>query len=219
MQIENYDNNQIAELLRDAKSVGIIASRLNQPDTFCAASGLYLMLKNTFEDKEIKLIYKGDIPTECSNLINSEDVHANVDERDLVVTVNYKGTSASKVQYSTEDGVFQFRLGPVPKYFDLGNIQSVLSGFDFDVVVTIGIPDLEVTGSLYSSLKHELSSAKIVNIDNTGLNKRFGSVNVIDTQASSLSTLVFNLAAEWKLKPTAKSAKMLLVGVSSTSID
>ncbi len=219
MQIEDYDKQQLLSLIHEAKDIAIIPSKVSGADSFCASAGLYLMLKNKYaaapngEKKNVKFLFEGKIPESCEKLLTKEDTTTNIQDRELLISVDYSETSASKVQYTTENDILYLKLGPIPKHFDTNRIKSKITGFDFDLVFIVGAQELADLGPIYSNLRSEINRSKKVNIDITKKNTRFGVINIIDDTTDSLSTLVFKNSALWELTPDKVAAKALLAGI------
>lgn len=219
MQIGDYDKQQLLSLLQEAKDIAVVPADTEGSDAFCAGVGLYLMLKEKFannsnEDKKnVKFLFAGKMPEACGKLLPPEEITNNIQDRELLISVDYSATNASKVQYTTENDILYLKLGPVPKHFDVNRIKSKITGFDFDLIFVIGAQELSKLGQIYNNLRAEINKAKKVNIDNNKLNARFGVINVIDDSADTLSALVFKNAAEWKLTPNKEAAKALLTGI------
>lgn len=203
--------NQIIELIKEAGSVAIMPSKVAGVDAFAAAAGLYFMLKD--ENKNVALIYPG-LPPEEYGSIEGLDITSNSGQRELVISVDYSGTDASKVNYTTENDILSFTISPVNRDFELSRIKSEVKGFEFDLIITVGA---QVPGDLGKSLDDvggEFGSADILNIDNTDRNQRFGSINVVNTDVESLSLLTLNVSLKWGLKISQRSAEALLKGIS-----
>jgi nanoRNase/pAp phosphatase (c-di-AMP/oligoRNAs hydrolase) len=208
----NKKENKALTLINDAKTIAIVPSKVAGADSFSAAVGLYYMLLE--KDKDVYFVYQGKIPEAGVGLIESDRISSNVTQREVVVKVDYSGTAAGQAHYATEDDVLEIRLGPVPKDFDLDRVRARLTGFDFDLIIVVGAQEVADLGSTYTKLKEEFSEAKVINIDNTKRNKKFGDVNVVEPSASTLSVLLFSKASEWKLVPTEKAAQALLTGMT-----
>jgi nanoRNase/pAp phosphatase (c-di-AMP/oligoRNAs hydrolase) len=203
--------NQIIELLREAKNIAIVPSKVAGVDAFAAGVGLFFMLKDL--NKDVTLVYPGARPDEFSDL-NDVNITSNVAQRELVVSVDYSGTEASKVHYSTENDILFLTVSPVSKEFDLSKIKSEIKGYNFDLIVTIGAQIPDDFGQTFRELEGEFSKADILNLDNTDRNQRFGTINVIDSNEDSLSLLVLNKAPSWELKVGSRAAEALLKGIS-----
>lgn len=212
MEINSYTKEQMKSLIADGKNIAVIPSKISGTDAYTAAVGLYYMLKDM--DKQVTFVYTGKHPEEAGNLINPEEVLADISNRELVIEVDYSGTSADKFHYKTDNNILQFRLGPIPADFDRSKVISKIKSFDFDLVFILGVQHLRDLGGVYDQLKDELDVAKIVNIDNTKRNTRFGIMNIIEPEMDTLSHIVFVKAATWGLIPGAKAAKALLTGMT-----
>lgn len=215
MHVNEQDKKQIVDLIDRAKNVAIMPAMAAEADSFSAATGIYHMLTQKHgSQKNIKFVYFGDIPSVCNNLINNKEISSNLSERDLIISIDYSETPASKISYSTEEDVFYLKMGPISKDFDTKKIKARITGFNFDLIITVGARELGDLGQIYENLRDEIHKAKIINVDTSADNKRFGVVNIVDTESDSLSTLVFKSANDWGLTPNKDSAKALLTGIT-----
>ncbi len=220
MQINDYDNQQVLTLIKEANDIAVVPSKVAGADAFCASVGLYLMLKERFasatnkDKKNVKFLFAGNVPETCEGLLAQEEMTTNIQDRELMISVDYSGTNAAKVQYTTENDILYLKLGPIPKHFDINRIKSKITGFDFDLVFVVGAQELADLGAIYNNLRSEINKAKKVNIDIAKRNSKFGIINIIDDTADSLSTLIFKNAAAWEISPNKNAAKALLTGIS-----
>jgi len=222
MQNELMEKKQIETLLKNAKHIAVVPSTMSQIDSFCAGVGLFYIIKyyidNLPEDeaknKKVEFIYTQPIPNVCTNLIKKEDIVSDILHRELVVTIDYSNTPAEKIQYNTDHDVLSLKISPVDKNFDLSRIRTRVSGFEFDLVFTIGMQSADDLRQMYTGLEREFSGTKTVNIDNTSLNQRFGYLNYIDTAADTLSLAILQKGVEWGLKPDSRASKALLTGIT-----
>ena len=203
--------SQIIELIKEAESIALMPSKVAGIDAFAASAGLYFMLKD--ENKNVALIYPG-LPPEEYGSVEGLDITSNSGQRELVISVDYSGTEASKVNYITENDVLSFTISPVNRDFELSRIKSEVRGFEFDLIITVGA---QVPGDLGKSLDDvggEFGRADILNIDNTERNQRFGSINIVNPGVESLSLLVLNMSLKWGFKVSQRAAEALLKGIS-----
>jgi nanoRNase/pAp phosphatase (c-di-AMP/oligoRNAs hydrolase) len=210
--MNDTEKTKVVEALEQAKNIAIVPSKVAGSDAFAAGAGLYLMLKQ--KEKQVSFLYPGKIPDECVGVLKDDEILSDVAQRELKVSIDYSNTPASKVQYYTENDVLYLSISPISKGFDLKRIQADLKGFDYDLILTVGAQGLDDFGQSFTDLQDEFTKAKIINIDNTERNTRYGNVNIVDPQESSLSLLALNRAVNWGLKVDARSAKALLTGIS-----
>lgn len=205
-------NESAINLIENAKTIAIVPSKVAGADSYTAAAGLYYMLLEN--GKDVNFIYQGVAPEKAKNVIEQDRVSSNVGQREVVISIDYSDTPAAQAHYATKDGVLEIKLGPIPKNFDLDRVRTKLSGFDFDLIIVIGAQEVADLGNTYTMLKDKFSKAKVINIDNTNRNEEFGDVNIVDINASTLSSLVFSKAAEWNLVPNEKASMALLTGMT-----
>lgn len=211
MNNEVDKTNQIIDLINEAKNIAIMPSKVAGVDAFAAAVGFYFMLKD--ENKNVSIIYQGAVPEEFSG-IKDVEISSNARQRELLISVDYSGTEAAKVNYSTDSDILHFSISPIDRNFDMARVKTQIKGFDFDLFITIGAQVLDDFGKTYSDLEGEISRADILNIDNTDRNQRYGNINVIDSYSNSLSVLVLNKSIEWGFKVSTRSAEALLKGIA-----
>ncbi len=211
MNSEFDKTNQILSLIKEAGSIVILPSKTAGIDSFSSAVGLYYMLQA--EGKEVMILYPGMVPQDFGDV---EDINIadNSSARELVVSVDYSNTNASKVNYSTENDVLHFSLSPIERDFDLSKIKSEIKGYDFDLIITVGAPSRDSLGRLLEDVGGTFGGVDILNIDNSERNQRFGNINVVDPNFDSVSLLVLNHAIKWDLEISSKAAEALLKGIS-----
>jgi len=202
---------KIKEMLANARKVAIVPSVVDGADSFAAAVGLYRMLSSKGKDSSI--LYPGTVPAGLEGITEGINISTSVGSRSLVVSIDYSGTTASKVNYTTENDVLSFYLTPVDRDFDLSKVKTEITGPDFDLYITIGIQSSEDTGVLREHLQAEISKSKVINIDNNSLNTRFGTLYLVDASMESLSLLILNKAPKWDLVIDQRSAKALTTGI------
>ena len=211
MNSELDKTNQILRLIKEAGNIAILPSKVAGIDAFSSAVGFYYMLKD--EGKQVSIIYQGIAPEEFGS-VDDVDIANSSSARELMVSVDYSGTSASKVNYSTENDVLRFSLSPIDRDFDLSRVKSEIKGFNFDLVITIGANSKEDLGKILEDVGGSFGGVDILNIDNSERNQRFGNINVVDTSFESISLLVLNSAIKWDLVMSSKAAEALLKGIS-----
>ena len=211
--MENIVNktDKIKQTIREAKDIVIMPSKVAGIDSFAAGVGLYRALKK--QGKNVTLVYPGLAPEEFGS-VEGLEIISNTGKRDLLVSVDYSGTEASKVNYSTTDDVLHFSIGPVDKDFDLSRVKAEVRGLNFDLIITIGVQYPEDLGRSFADITGEFRKVEVINIDNTEKNQRFGDINIVNPSVESLSLLTLNTLASCELNIDSEAAEALLKGVS-----
>ncbi len=214
---ESVANNNLISIFAQANKIAIIPSEIAGTDAFCAAVGLYYVLKD--QEKNASLIYTGKIPEGCNTLIKEGDLTSNISERELMISIDYSDTPAAKVHYSTENDILYLKIKPVNKDFDLNRVKTTIKGSDFDLIIVIGAQNLKDLGQVYTELIDNFNTAKILNIDASDLNSKFGLENVVDSTVESLSLLVLQQVAFLSFPIGKRSGKAFLTGITHKSTD
>ncbi|MFC1756134.1 bifunctional oligoribonuclease/PAP phosphatase NrnA [Patescibacteria group bacterium] len=204
--------NKIAGLIEESQNIAVMPSKVAGMDAFGAGVALYHMLKEL--DKDVSFIYPGKTPEKAENLIKPEDITKDVKSRSLLVSIDYSDTDATKVNYSTDNDVLYLTINPIPDDFDKNTkIKSRITGFDFDIIFVVGAQNVSDLGSTFRNLDSASKTSKIINVDNTEINERFGFVNIVDNSVNSVSQLVMEKVSDWELNINQKAAKALLEGI------
>lgn len=214
---EKNTKGSMEQLIQRSDNIAVIPSQLGGYEAYAAALGLFFSLKE--KDKKISLIYPGAIPPGFEDLITKAEIVIDPSLRDLIVEVDYSGSLAEKVTYSTQEDVLTLKISPVDKNFNLNNVKASLTGAGYDLIFIIGAQTKEDLGTSYSALEEEFRTAVLVNLDNSNANSRFGDINIVDPLASNLSQLVLNFIAKTGFFITQKPARALLKGISHVSIN
>ena len=144
--------NTFKQLLSKASSVAVIPSKVGGLDSFTAAVGLFYMLRDKHEGKNVHFVYQGKMPEKGKELISDKDVTSNIMQRELVISVDYAGTDAANAQYDTKDDVLEIKLSPVSKDFDKSRVSAEIKGSDFDLIVLVGVQKLSDLGNSLSKI-------------------------------------------------------------------
>jgi nanoRNase/pAp phosphatase (c-di-AMP/oligoRNAs hydrolase) len=207
---------QLASLFDEAENIAVMPSMIAGYDAFAGALAIYLILKS--KEKNVTFIHPGGIYNDFSELITTDEVTIDPSLRDLVVSIDYSKSPAGKVHYSTLNDVLTLKISPVQKDFSLENVVSKIKDLEFDVIVSVGALQPEDFGYVYDNLESEFRTAKVINIDNTENNLKWGFLNLVDPKVSSLSLLVLNKLAEAGITVDAKAAQAILKGITYRAI-
>lgn len=166
--------------------------------------------------KESQLFYAGDtsaISTELTSLKNIED---NFNKRSLRITLDYGGTNISSIDYyqKEEESKLILDVNSVDNDFNIDKIKYDFIGSNFDLIIVIGSSKLENLGYIYNQNSDIFNLAKIVNIDTSASNEKFGSLNLVDFKADSLSGLMLRLLTKLDFAIDKNLSKILLLGLS-----
>lgn len=214
MQIDLQTNEQITNVFHSAENVAIIPAKGAGTDAFCAGVAMYLLIKSL--DKNVKILYPGNLPDGCNDLVKESDIITTFSQRQLTVSIDFSGEHDAKAWYEPEGETLKVKLAPVSKDFDPNlKVRARLdTGFEFDTAVILGAYELEDLGYIYEEIRADLAKSTIINLSNSSKNNRFGSINIIDPTSDSISQLVLKKAPLWELNISTQAAQALLLGIT-----
>jgi len=194
-------------LIQEAKNVCIIPSQTNEPESLTAALALFYTLKEL--GKNVNLIIE-KFPEKLNFLIPSIDYISS--PKNFVISVPRAMADVSQIYYEKNDDSLKIHLTIDKGHIKKDDISFYFSEAKPNLVITLGIQDLQ------SQLASQLNSfgflldTPIINIDADATNKKFGQVNII--QQTSLAEIVAGMAATLSVNGIKKeTANCLLAGL------
>jgi len=198
---------EIKDLIVNSNNIAVVIPADSSIDKFCAGVGVMRMVMA--KQKNCTFLFDGEIPEDCKDIIGETEVQKELQQRELLVSIDYSGTQASKVHYYTEDQTLYLSVSPINKDFDISKVIPIIKGSDFDLVLSVGVPTQEKLGKFQDVLKN----VKLVNFDNSIDNTNYGTFNITGAETSVLSLFVLNNAYKLGLKADEIAAKALLKGI------
>jgi nanoRNase/pAp phosphatase (c-di-AMP/oligoRNAs hydrolase) len=174
-------------------------------DAISSSLALYLYLKKIGKNVEVgaeKMNNAGNfrIPAESFKFLPAfSDIKNSLENlMKFVVSVDLKNAKVDHIKYTIEDNYLNFIISPRDGFFTNKDIKSSMSGFKYDLIITVDCRDLESLGRVYDSNIDFFYKTTIVNIDNSPDNEEFGQLNIIDLNTVSSTEIIFNLLSDFK---------------------
>jgi nanoRNase/pAp phosphatase (c-di-AMP/oligoRNAs hydrolase) len=212
MALDEYQ--QAYRSLGNSSNVLIIAGHKDIEDTCAAAIALRKVLKKN--KKKVSLFSLCEIPEHFSFLEQDKKFKKNIaGSRDIIVSIDVSQKPVKQITYKRADSRLNVHI--TPKSGTMLTEQDVhvgLSKFDYDLILALGLDDLE-------SLKYEFESnaqlffeTPIINIDKNSSNERYGQINIIEPTISSCSEITASFLRGWQEGLIEKDvATSLLAGI------
>lgn len=134
----------------------------------------------------------------------------------VVINLDVSKTKIHEFSYEIQNGQLKIHLTTSGSYFAAGSITTEYVN-PFDLVIILGAQSLNDLGNFYNTQFKFLSSTPIINIDIDEANTRFGTINMVDNNATAVSEIVYGLMCD--VTNTSKNildekiATMLLAGL------
>jgi hypothetical protein len=168
-------------------------------------------------EKDVTLLSFTEVAPRFSFLPDSSEVTTKIDlTKNLVINVATNRAQLSELSYKKNPEQLSIYIKPVKGEFTPEDISFDASNFPFDLVVLIGIANLEQLGEFYSKNAQLFFQTPILNIDFKGSNENYGQLNLVDLTATSVSEIILDLINKFESSLIDENiATQLLAGIIS----
>lgn len=211
---------QIFKQIEKAENILIVFLRQKNGDSLAASLALFLFLKDL--NKRVDIIgakedknKENQEKTELSFLPSFNEIEANLKNlRKFIVSLNIKNSKVSQIKYSLDEDKLNFIISPVSGWFQPSDVSSKAGDFKYDLIITVGINNLESLGEIYDNDVEFFYKTTIINLDNSAANEDFGQINFIDLNSATNSEIVYYLLKNYqKIKISEDVATCVLAGI------
>jgi nanoRNase/pAp phosphatase (c-di-AMP/oligoRNAs hydrolase) len=185
----DQQKQSIADRLKQSNNILVTVSNNPSVDQLASCIGLTLALNKM--GKHATAVFSGAVPNTIEFLQPEKTIEKNTDSlRDFIIALDK--AKADKLRYKVEDKVVKIFITPYKTSITEKDLEFSQGDFNVDVVVALGVhqqSDLDQAITAHGRILHD---ATVVTI-NTKPGGELGTLNWLDSQASSLSELVVEL--------------------------
>ena len=177
---------QFKKFLESSKEILVLISENPSTDAVGSAWALYHFLEKLSISPTIA--FSNNLSKKFDFLPQPKNILTEISgARDFVLSFNTERNKIMRVRHEEKDNNFNILVTPEKGSVDPRDFSFVLAKFKYDLVVTIGTPDLEKLGKIYLENTDLFFEVPVVNIDSASDNDNFGQINLTDITASSSS--------------------------------
>ncbi|MBP9815759.1 DHH family phosphoesterase [Candidatus Woesebacteria bacterium] len=212
------ESARIAQIFNEKQSISICLPQNPNLDAVASATALYFTLLNM--GKQVSITAPEEVNPQFG-LIGQDKIQTQLSSEGntLVVSFPYTEGAVDKVTYNIEGDHFNLIIQPKEGMDKLNHekVKFNYSGGRPDVIVTVYTPTLNALGNLYNNQKDKFSGVEIINIDRHFTNNNYGTVNVVDKKAASMSEIMTDLLRSLNAKIDKDTATNLYTGITSAT--
>jgi hypothetical protein len=179
----------IADRLKQSNNILVTVSSNPSVDQLASCIGLTLALNKM--GKHATAVFSGNVPSTIEFLQPEKTLEKNTDSlRDFIIALDK--AKADKLRYKVEDKVVKIFITPYKTSITEKDLDFSQGDFNVDVVLALGVheqTELDQAITAHGRILHDAVVATI----NTKPGGELGTVNWLETTASSLSELVVQL--------------------------
>ena len=211
-------NQQIISQIEKARQILIVGPKNWTADTVAASLALNLWLKKNGKLADT-VIDNWETPSELKFLPGAEEIKSELNNlQKFVINLKLDKAGLADFAYDLNGDNLKIFLTPKKGALKESDVSSGPSAFLYDLIITVGAPDLTSLGSVREKNLDFFFKTPLINFDCSPENEHFGQINLVDVQALSVSEIVYNfLFDNAQADFDEKIATCLLTGIMSAT--
>ena len=187
------ETKQVAALLTKSSPVLLLVPEKHSIDAFSSMMALSLALSKE-PGKEVHAVSPMHVPQELQFLPGSSQVKTSPQMRPGII-IDIAGTAqlADVRPQELKGGTRIHLLLHEGAEITADLVETHVRQLPYDCVVIFGASDLAEVGDLFTNHADFFYNTPVINIDNKPTNEHFGTINVVDITASSISEITHEL--------------------------
>lgn len=189
--MNNDPLNQAITQLRKSRNILVLVGQNADVDVLASA----VALKEFLSKLEIKTrILTSSLPNLKLKLL--DDPALNQSEglsKNLVLEVNLGKTQLSELSYQKQEDKLSIYLLPKSGEFTTTDVTVKTNVYPFDLVVTLGVANLEELGPLQAGHAQLFFETPVINLDYKPSNENYGQINLVSLTSAGVSEVLYDL--------------------------
>ncbi len=206
---------QIVKQLEKSRQILIVLPADDDSDSQASALALFLFLKKMNKKVEIAQSKTSSDNKSLSFLPAFSEIKNSLSNlRKFIVAIDIHQAKINQIKYTIDKNILNFIISPTQGWFEQKDINLQSGEFKYDLIISIGLSDLESLGTLYDTNIEFFYKTTLINIDYRASNEDFGQINLVDLSASSNSEILFYFLKNYQEKLIDEDlATCLLAGI------
>jgi len=190
---------QIFRQLEKSKNILIVFPTDWDGDAVASSLALFLFLKKLGTEVEVVGPENFGAREPLSFLSSYSEIKNNLNNlRRFIVSLNIKAAKVNQIKYTVDKEQLNFIISPATGWFKPEDVSTRAGEFKYDLIITVGLSELESLGKIYDDNIEFFYKTTIINIDRHSANEEFGQINFVDLNAIATSEILFYLLKNYK---------------------
>lgn len=187
---------QVVQSIEKASRVLVVPHKDFNADAFVSALALTTFLKKLGKDTDLFTSY--ETPEKFTYLPQAASLEKPARlSGDFIIHINTKERRIKELRYQKEEGAIKIYLTPELEPLSDTDIMHERAGEHYDIVITLGCPDLESAGEVFEHYPYLFFNRPVINIDRKPHNEEFAEINLINVTSSALAEIITELIEDW----------------------
>lgn len=203
---------QLSKLLTSSRRILVTGPQNPDIDTLSSAVAWWLFLSK--QNKTVDIVFDSKInrPKFLPKHIEINNELNNISKFKIVLDVSK--TKVKQLSYDLKNNKLHINIVPEDGIFSNKDVDTEQGDYKYDLVVSLGATNLDSLGAVFAEHRHFFHNTSIINIDRSVLNENFGSVDIIEASATSLSEISYEALKKYLDKDI---ATCLLAGMIAST--
>jgi phosphoesterase RecJ-like protein len=187
---------QFKKLLDTSRSVLIVFANKNNEDCIAGALALKKYIKKN--NKFAEVVSEGfEHPSRLNFLTDLSKIKPSITNlQKMIIKVDISRTKLETISYDVKDSTLSIFLTPKEGFITKNDLRTAQSTYKYDLIITVGVSDLESLGSTFFNNTDLFYRTPIVNFDNHAGNENFGQINFNELTATSNCEIILNVLSK-----------------------
>ncbi len=191
------EKQQIKQAIETARHILVLFDRSENTDALGAALALADFLEKDHKSVDIVCddfaVSKNLEFLEGVNKIKPGLEHI----QKFVIKVDVSQSKIDSISYDVKDDWLSIYLTPKQGMITKNELRTAQSSYKYDLIITLNTPELEMFGKVFLNNTDLFYRTTVINIDYRTANDRYGQINYIDPNVTSVSEIIYQLSKIW----------------------
>ncbi len=209
------DFQQLTKTLEESKYILLMFNSSEQGDALAGALALKRFL--TKEHKQVDIACSDFVlPKNLRFLPGSETIQPELTHlQKFILKVDVSKAPIDTLSYDVKDNWLSIYLTPKHGAITRQELRTAQTTFKYDLIITVGVPDLESLGDIFFNNTDLFYKTPIINIDHQADNERYGHINLVDLTTTSVAEIIYGYCKNIpSMVIDAELATILLTGMT-----
>lgn len=215
-------NDKLKQIIGNARNVLVVSTKSVNLDILCSQLVLSQIIKAT-NDKRVDVLINDKFATSFNQVVSNFpdlDIKNTILPQLSVITINHSADNFEGIEWKKDNNKLKlFIRTKEGSELEEKDIAFAKESEHYDLIVTIGLSDVNDLGELYTNNKEFFNDTSILNISIKDVEKETGDYEVRDIKSSTYSELVYDMIGSMKFNINKTSATTLLLGVYSGTLN
>lgn len=209
---------QIKQAIDEARHILVIFDRNENTDALGAALALADFLEK--DHKAVDIVCEDFAAAKNLEFLDGiKKVKSGLEHvQKFVIKVDVSQSKIDSISYDVKDDWLSIYLTPKNGLLTKNELRTAQSSYKYDLIITLNTPELEMFGKTFLNNTDLFYRTTIINIDCRSANDRYGQINYIDPNVTSVSEIIYQFGKLWyETSLNISNATALLTGMIAST--